>query len=504
MVDSPTFSQLHKTHYTDVTSEKTLGKNLRHEEGKELYTHKKMSSSTVKRAFGMKVSQERIDSREMKKTAGVAYIKQAINKEYGRGMADRVFQNILQQTGKNMADGITGRDLNTIKHAADAIKNAESQIKRFDQNPTTNGVRMMREIYMNESLPMDVRKAAKDNLTSVIQEFTKQPFREGVEVMNYIKDHGSMSTELRLGAANAVKDLNAVVMEKFTEKPTAEGIRMLSDMIKDETLSMEVRQEAVKTLREGLLNYEGNIKDALSPEGEYTSERRAKTEEDVADILFNGTKPDGNKLFSNKEFAGILKGCFVADLPTEQDTTLFRGNNITSRMLAVAIKHCDGGIGQEFGKRLGQALINTAKEQGIALTKENYTTIQEDHVDVTKNIMDGAMEFLKGETVTGPELKEVFKAFTEAFAEKGQHLETDPQEWLASSLLLRSAMPSCTVEARMNGIESETPGFWAMNQLQALANGRTESTGNPCYNPMLQLFSQSDSPLKQFLGRVGS
>ena len=207
MVDSPTFTQVHNKYFTDTG--KTADKALRHEEGKELYTHKKLSSSTVKRAFGMEVSQKRIDSRIQKKEAGAEFIKQSINsdRKYSDGMGERVFQHILQTTGKDLSQGVTARDLGTIKEVADHLQSIDSSnnhINNFKDSPSTYGVQKMRQIYMNEALPTDVRESARDAIGTVIDNFKTDPTPNGLEVMNYLKDYQSMSTEVRLAAAGAL------------------------------------------------------------------------------------------------------------------------------------------------------------------------------------------------------------------------------------------------------------------------------------------------------------
>lgn len=131
MAIDPNFSSIHTAHFSDTA--KDSDKALRTTDGTTLYTHTKLSSSTVARALGLGkyVSQERIDARETKKHDGADLIKRSLDREYGAGFGDRVFKHILDTGGKNMAEGVTRRDLGTIKSAADELQAHDARFTSF-------------------------------------------------------------------------------------------------------------------------------------------------------------------------------------------------------------------------------------------------------------------------------------------------------------------------------------------------------------------------------------
>lgn len=129
MAIDPNFSSIHTAHFSDTA--KDSDKALRTTDGNALYTHTKMSSSTVARALGLGrfVSQDRIDARETKKQDGASLIKKSLDREFGAGFGDRVFKHIMDGGGKNMAEGVTRRDLGTIKSAADELQAHDALFK---------------------------------------------------------------------------------------------------------------------------------------------------------------------------------------------------------------------------------------------------------------------------------------------------------------------------------------------------------------------------------------
>lgn len=131
MAIDPNFSSIHTAHFSDTA--KDSDKALRTTDGTTLYTHTKLSSSTVARALGLGkfVSQDRIDARETKKHDGADLIKRSLDREFGAGFGDRVFKHILDTGGKNMAEGVTRRDLGTIKSAADELQAHDARFTSF-------------------------------------------------------------------------------------------------------------------------------------------------------------------------------------------------------------------------------------------------------------------------------------------------------------------------------------------------------------------------------------
>lgn len=125
MAIEPTFTQLHTTFHSETA--KDADKALRPHGERILHTHSKISSTSVKRALGLGkfVSQERVDARAEKKQAGAAIIKQSLDKEFGVGFGNRVFASILENTGQNMANGVTRRDMGTLMEAATRLHSSD-------------------------------------------------------------------------------------------------------------------------------------------------------------------------------------------------------------------------------------------------------------------------------------------------------------------------------------------------------------------------------------------
>lgn len=108
-----TFTQILQENNFQQGVFKSGDKFLRFDAGKGLYTSQK--ASTAKLTFWNRDRiQQRLDDRASKRADGAQTIKNAINREYGPGVADAIFNKIAARTGRDMNGGVTRADLTLI------------------------------------------------------------------------------------------------------------------------------------------------------------------------------------------------------------------------------------------------------------------------------------------------------------------------------------------------------------------------------------------------------
>jgi hypothetical protein len=113
---APTFTEIQNRFSMDQGGK---DHNIRFQDGRGLYTSDKASLASVKNLFGFSAQ---LEARATKRDDGVTQIKQAIDRQYGNGMADRVLQHINQHQGRDLAGGMKRSDLGLIRQTADEIR----------------------------------------------------------------------------------------------------------------------------------------------------------------------------------------------------------------------------------------------------------------------------------------------------------------------------------------------------------------------------------------------
>lgn len=125
-----TFSQIEQRFALDQGGK---DHNIRFQGAQGLYTSDKASLASIKAFFGFPDQlQQRADKRE----AGVDQIKQAIDREYGPGMSDRVLQHISDEHGIDLSGGIKRSDLGTIREAIGELTLQDQRDAALQDNNT--------------------------------------------------------------------------------------------------------------------------------------------------------------------------------------------------------------------------------------------------------------------------------------------------------------------------------------------------------------------------------
>lgn len=135
-IQAPTFS-----HIRDQFSMERGGNdhNIRFQDARGIYTSDKASLASVKAFFGFGAQ---LEARATKRESGVDQIKQAIDRQYGAGMADRVLQDIGTH-GRDLSGGIKRSDLELTGRTADGLAKADRERAQFDAARTDPSITEM-------------------------------------------------------------------------------------------------------------------------------------------------------------------------------------------------------------------------------------------------------------------------------------------------------------------------------------------------------------------------
>lgn len=498
MVDSPTFTTIHTDHFTDTG--KGADKELRHQEGKPLYTHSKSSSTGLKSFFGTKGAQKQIDNREQKVHAGASYIKQAIDREFGQGMGNRVFANILENTGKNLGEGVTRRDLGTIREAVDQIRVSETRIGHFSNHPTPQGVQQMRQIYLNGNLPEDVRQSARDAINDMIEDVRQNPNASGLEVLNYIKDFQSMSSEVRLAARNAFEEILGGLVDTLGELDlSSEGankpIGLALSAVNNNSVPQEIRGQLATALREALTDATPQQMDNIFNEG-------STTQTDAIYNLVSAKTPEGQPLFSEQKLTEMMEAQLTYQVPKENPDTFLRSTSVATTLMAAVLS------GNETFAQL------KAEFQGIIVSSHNeyelegideYESLIPQKQEDSRDLLTQLDTFFREADVDDPGLQAIFQAIRDSVNSDVERHGFDASEFVKNTLVLRGfAGNEMIPQLTQNGIGSNDPGRHIVDLLQkSVGESNVFRQQNQGYmQPWLAEVRAQESGLNALVGRL--
>lgn len=183
VANQPTLTSIHATHFKETGNDADKSLRLK-KDGETLYTHDKLSSTTVKRALHMDVDQSRVAAREAKKQAGAEFVKQAIDNEFGPGMGDKVFGQAGGILGHDLSGGVTRRDLGVLLETAKAQQDAEGVVAKLVGMDLANGdakenretVREAVAALKDPKIPTDQKFAIADVLKQTVGEAGAEAF----------------------------------------------------------------------------------------------------------------------------------------------------------------------------------------------------------------------------------------------------------------------------------------------------------------------------------------
>lgn len=132
-----TFSQIAQDSSFQSGLFKSGDKHVRFSEGKGLYTSPKISTAKLQ-FWDQGKQQQRLGERMEKRQDGAATIKQAIDREYGAGTGDRVFAAVSQQSGRNLENGVTRKDIALLARALEPGTAAKAALRDPDLQQVTS------------------------------------------------------------------------------------------------------------------------------------------------------------------------------------------------------------------------------------------------------------------------------------------------------------------------------------------------------------------------------